>query len=113
LFAAQERCEACDAEADLKVLPLWRFDEDRRLQSPRGLIALCELCAEASEDLELRREQTTVRFAHVNGWSREITRAVMSKAQRDRESRAQGPWSLDMESPLVSGLSHAASKSGP
>ena len=112
LFAAQERCEACDAQGDLRILPVWRFEDARRLQNPRGLIALCQLCAEASEDLELQGSQTTARFAQVNGWSPEMTRAVMSKAQRDCETRAQVSWMLDLKAPLVSGFLSAASKSG-
>lgn len=102
LEAAEQRCEACDeAKASLTVLPIWTFDDARARQSLKGLIALCGACADAAGDLEMRKIPTLARLSQLNGWTSSLTRAVLSKAQRECDRRAHLAWTLDLEAPLV------------
>jgi len=96
-FAADERCEACEAPTRLSVYPVWRFEDRSRRQRLLGLIALCEACALAAHDIETEGAEIAARVAELNGWTPEVTRAVLSKARRDRERRASASWVLDLD----------------
>lgn len=96
-FAAGERCEACEATTRLSVYPVWRFEDRSRRQRLLGLMALCEACAHAAHDIETEGAETAARFAELNGWTPEVTRAVLSKARRDRDRRASASWVLDLD----------------
>jgi hypothetical protein len=101
--AASYRCEICDGQGPkwpVECHEVWEYDDRRKVQSLKRLIALCPKCHGVKH---IGRMQSTgkggVALRHlmkINGWSKKAAEAYIQKAFAQWSERSEHEWELDI-----------------
>lgn len=101
---AQHRCEICGGVGPrhpVECHEIWHYDDEKRIQTLKGLIALCPPCHEVKHiglaTLNQRGNLAEEHLARVNGWTAAQAKAYVKMQFQIWEERSRHPWQLDME----------------
>ena len=96
------RCEICGGRGNkhpVECHEIWHYDDDRYIQTLKGLTALCPDCHRVKHiglaQLQGYGEQAEAHLAKINGWSRAQTDNYLEKVWDIWQERSCHHWSLD------------------
>jgi hypothetical protein len=100
---ANYQCEICSSRGSqwpVECHEVWHYDDQQRLQTLVGLIALCPACHEVKHmGLANVRGRGTIaagQLAKVNRWTKEQTQAYITSQFEVWEKRSKYAWQLDI-----------------
>ena len=101
--AAGHRCEVCGGKGrkwPVECHERWHYDEDTKVQSLVGLIALCPACHEVKHIGRAgavgRAEQAIAHLMKVNNWKPDEAIKYVDEAFQTWARRSQEDWTLDI-----------------
>jgi len=100
---AKYKCEICGGRGTkhpVECHEIWYYDDNKRIQSLKGLISLCPTC-HMVKHIGLARingnyELAFNHFMKVNNYSKELANIEINKAFRKWEERSSHTWTLDI-----------------
>jgi hypothetical protein len=100
---ANYRCEICGGKGDkhpVECHEVWDYDDKQRVQTLKGLTALCPACHECKHigyaNIQGRGEITAAHIAKVNDWSPAQAEIYIDKCFEIWQSRSLVEWTLDI-----------------
>ena len=102
---ASHRCVICGAGGRLHCHEVWRYDDERHLQTLEGLVALCMLChhvkhighaAVLASRGKLNYERLIAHFMRVNACDRPTFERHRAAAFAAFEERSRHEWQTDL-----------------
>ncbi len=100
---AGRRCEICNGYGSkwpVECHEIWDYDDDKKLQTLKGLIALCPSCHEVKHigyaSIRGRAEMARAHLCSVNNWSQEKAISYIEEQFRKWEERSMYEWHLDI-----------------
>jgi hypothetical protein len=99
---AGRRCKVCGGKGEkwpVEADEAWDYDDDRCVQTLKGVIALCPLCHQVrhwgSTQLKGQTEATFSHLRRVNGWTEREADKAIEEAFDLWEKRSLKPWRSD------------------
>lgn len=96
------KCSLCGDRGDkhpVECHEVWHYDDDKYIQTLKGLIALCPNCHRVKHiglaELQGYGEQASAHLSKVNGWSQSQTDTYLEKVWDIWSERSCYDWNLD------------------
>jgi hypothetical protein len=96
-------CEVCGGKGHkwpVEAHEIWEFDDNTRIQTLKGLMALCPAChavKHMGRSLAVGKgNQTGTHLARVNGWAMADVWSYYDRQMEIWEERSKHSWSLDI-----------------
>lgn len=100
---AGDRCQVCGGRGPkwpVECHELWHYDDKRRLQTLRGLTALCPACHEVKHiglaNVRGRGQIAARHLAKVNGWTQQEADRYIAEQFSVWQERSRFQWKLDL-----------------
>lgn len=100
---AKYKCEICGGKGPnhpVECHEIWYYDDKKRIQSLKGLIALCPNCHMVKHiglaKIHGNFEQAKKHFMKVNNYSSTLADTKIKQAFRTWETRSNHKWTLDI-----------------
>jgi 5-methylcytosine-specific restriction endonuclease McrA len=100
---ANYRCEICGGKGDkhpVECHEIWDYDDEQRVQTLKGLTALCPACHECKHigyaTVQGRGEIATAHITKVNDWSPAQAEIYIKKCFEIWQARSLIEWTLDI-----------------
>ena len=95
-----EICGGCGLKWPVECHEIWHYDDEKKIQTLSGLIALCPSCHEVKHiglaTKNGRRDKAALHLSKINNWSQKLTDTYIDEQFDKWKERSNYQWQLDI-----------------